>query len=210
MTASIVFLVIGFAILIYSGDCLVRGALAAAYKSNISPLLVGILTVMAFAWKTVTARFAEGSKAAVGGGVESISLVQMSGQANRYRVTEEELMKTKPELWMAMIETADIVAKRYNVARDYQDEYSLRSQQRIAAAQKAGLFNDEIVPMATKMKVVNKFVSWQRNVKQHVVPRKKRARLWMMTTGMKMITMLSLNIALNQGLIFSETAEATV
>jgi acetyl-CoA C-acetyltransferase len=65
-------------------------------------------------------------------------------------------MKTKPELWMAMIETADIVAKRYNVARDYQDEYSLRSQQRIAAAQKAGLFDDEIVPMATKMKVVNK------------------------------------------------------
>ncbi|MEZ5956819.1 MAG: acetyl-CoA C-acyltransferase [Hyphomonadaceae bacterium] len=98
----------------------------------------------------------EGAKAAVGGGVESISLVQMSGHANRYRVTEEELMKTKPELWMAMIETADIVAKRYNVARDYQDEYSLRSQQRIAAAQKAGIFNDEIVPMATKMKVVNK------------------------------------------------------
>jgi acetyl-CoA C-acetyltransferase len=98
----------------------------------------------------------EGAKAAVGGGVESISLVQMSGRANRYRVTEEELMKTKPELWMAMIETADIVSKRYNVARDYQDEYSLRSQQRIAAAQKAGLFDNEIVPMPTKMKVVNK------------------------------------------------------
>ncbi|MEZ5960480.1 MAG: acetyl-CoA C-acyltransferase [Hyphomonadaceae bacterium] len=98
----------------------------------------------------------EGAKAAVGGGVESISLVQMSGHANRYRVTEEELMKTKPELWMAMIETADIVAKRYNVARDYQDEYSLRSQQRIAAAQANGIFKDEIVPLATKMKVVNK------------------------------------------------------
>ncbi|MBC7767993.1 MAG: acetyl-CoA C-acyltransferase [Phycisphaerales bacterium] len=98
----------------------------------------------------------EGAKAAIGGGVESISLVQLSGQANRYRVTEEELMKTKPELWMAMIETADIVAKRYNVPRDYQDEYSLRSQQRIAAAQANGIFNDEIVPMQTKMKVVNK------------------------------------------------------
>jgi acetyl-CoA C-acetyltransferase len=98
----------------------------------------------------------EGAKAAIGGGVESISLVQMSGQSNRHRITEEELMKTKPELWMAMIETADIVAKRYNVARDYQDEYSLRSQQRIAAAQAAGLFNDEIVPMPTKMKVVDK------------------------------------------------------
>ncbi len=98
----------------------------------------------------------EGAKAAIGGGVESISLVQLSGQANRYRVTEEELMKTKPELWMSMIETADIVAKRYNVARDYQDEYSLRSQQRIAAAQASGIFNDEIVPMPTKMKVVDK------------------------------------------------------
>ncbi len=98
----------------------------------------------------------EGAKAAIGGGVESISLVQASGHANRYRITEEELMKIKPELWMAMIETADIVAKRYNVARDYQDEYSLRSQQRIAAAQAAGLFDEEIVPLATKMKVVNK------------------------------------------------------
>ena len=98
----------------------------------------------------------EGAKAAIGGGVESISLVQMSGQANRFHYVEEHLMKTKPELWMAMIETADIVSKRYNVARDYQDEYSLRSQQRIAAAQKAGLFDNEIVPMATKMKVVNK------------------------------------------------------
>jgi len=98
----------------------------------------------------------EGAKAAIGGGVESISLVQLSGKANRHHITEEELMKTKPELWMAMIETADIVAKRYNVSREYQDEYSLRSQQRLAAAQSAGLFDDEIVPMKTKMKVVNK------------------------------------------------------
>lgn len=98
----------------------------------------------------------EGAKAAVGGGVESISLVQGGGHMNRHRLTEEKLMQIKPALWMAMIETADIVAQRYNVARDYQDEYALRSQQRIAAAQAAGLFNDEIVPMATKMKVVNK------------------------------------------------------
>ncbi|MBL8544701.1 MAG: acetyl-CoA C-acyltransferase [Hyphomonadaceae bacterium] len=98
----------------------------------------------------------EGAKAAIGGGVESISLVQMSGHMNRHHFTEEQLMKTKPELWMTMIETADIVAKRYNVSREYQDEYSLRSQQRIAAAQASGIFKDEIVPMATKMKVVNK------------------------------------------------------
>ena len=98
----------------------------------------------------------EGAKAAVGGGVESISLVQMSGHAHRYRYTEEDLLKTKPALWMPMIETADIVAQRYNVGREYQDEFSLRSQQRIAAAQASGLFADEIVPMATKMKVVDK------------------------------------------------------
>jgi acetyl-CoA C-acetyltransferase len=98
----------------------------------------------------------DGADVAIGGGVESISLVNASGHMNRFHITEEKLMREKPELWMAMIDTADIVAKRYNISREYQDEYSLRSQQRIAAAQAAGLFDDEIVPMATKMKVVNK------------------------------------------------------
>ena len=88
--------------------------------------------------------------------MESISLVQGGGHMNRFHITEDKLMKEKPALWMAMIDTADIVAKRYGVSREYQDEYSLRSQQRIAAAQAAGLFDNEIVPMATKMKVVNK------------------------------------------------------
>lgn len=98
----------------------------------------------------------DGAPVAVGGGVESISLVQMSGKMNTYKLTEEKLMETYPALWMPMIDTADIVAERYNVSREYQDEYSLRSQQRIAAAQAAGLFKDEIVPMKTKMKTVNK------------------------------------------------------
>ena len=65
-------------------------------------------------------------------------------------------MQSHPALWMAMIETADIVSKRYSVSREVQDEFSLRSQQRIAAAQTAGLFNDEIVPMKTKMKKIDK------------------------------------------------------
>lgn len=99
---------------------------------------------------------ASGADCAIGGGVESISLVQMGGSMNLSHYREEHLLEIKPELWMPMIETADIVAERYNVARDYQDEYALRSQQRIAAAQAAGLFKDEIVPMATKMKVVDK------------------------------------------------------
>ena len=61
-----------------------------------------------------------------------------------------------PAIFMPMIETADIVAKRYDVSREYQDEYSLESQQRMAAAQAAGLFADEIVPMSTTMKKVDK------------------------------------------------------
>lgn len=65
-------------------------------------------------------------------------------------------MQTHPDLWMTMIETADIVAERYNVSREAQDEYALQSQQRMAAAQAADLFKDEIVPLETKMKVVNK------------------------------------------------------
>lgn len=98
----------------------------------------------------------EGAQVAVGGGVESISLVQMSGHMNRHFLTEEKLLKERADLWMPMIDTADIVAKRYNVSREAQDEYSLRSQQRIAAAQEKGLFKDEIVPMPVKMKVIDK------------------------------------------------------
>lgn len=98
----------------------------------------------------------EGSKAAVGGGVESISLVQLSGFMNMHHFTEEKLMRERPDLWMAMIETADNVAERYQVARDYQDEYALRSQQRIAAAQANGVFKDEIVPLATQMKKIDR------------------------------------------------------
>ncbi len=98
----------------------------------------------------------DGVDVVAAGGVESISLVQMSGAMNLSNITEEKLMETYPALWMPMIETADIVAKRYNVSREAQDEYSLQSQQRTAAAQQAGKFDDEIVPMNTKMKVVNK------------------------------------------------------
>ena len=92
---------------------------------------------------------------AIGAGVESISLVQMQG-INVNHITEEKLMESYPALWMPMIETADIVADRYNISREIQDEYALQSQQRMAAAQQANLFADEIVPMKTKMKMVDK------------------------------------------------------
>ncbi len=98
----------------------------------------------------------EGGDVAVAGGVESISLVQLGGHLNTYFFTEEKLMRIRPDLWMPMIETADIVAERYGVSREAQDAYALQSQQRTAAAQAAGLFKDEIVPMPTKMKVVDK------------------------------------------------------
>lgn len=92
---------------------------------------------------------------AIGGGVESISMVQMQG-INTNDITEEELMKTKPALWMPMIDTADIVAERYNISREVQDEYSLESQRRYAAAQKGGKLDDEIVPLKVTMKKVDR------------------------------------------------------
>ena len=98
----------------------------------------------------------EGATVAIGGGVESISLVQMGGHMNTFRFTEEKLMETHPALWMPMIETADIVAQRYGVSRDAQDEYALASQQRMAAGQQAGIYKDEIVPMNVKIKMVDK------------------------------------------------------
>src|SRR6201994_2230398 len=97
----------------------------------------------------------DGTDIAVGSGVESISLVQMGG-INLSHYTEEHLLKVKPALWMSMIETAEIVAERYGISRERQDQYALLSQQRTAAAQAAGLFKDEIVPLATKMKKLDK------------------------------------------------------
>ena len=97
----------------------------------------------------------DGTDIAVGGGVESISLVQMGG-INLKHFTEEHLLKIKPALWMTMIETAEIVAERYGVSRERQDQYALQSQQRTAAAQASGKYQDEIVPLATKMKKVDK------------------------------------------------------
>jgi len=97
----------------------------------------------------------EQTPVAIGSGVESISLVQMGGMNTR-NITEEHLMAVKPALWMSMIETAEIVAERYNVSRERQDAYALESQRRTAAAQQANRFADEIVPLKTKMKKVDK------------------------------------------------------
>ncbi len=89
----------------------------------------------------------EGAGPMVAGGVESISLTMLDVGADQ----DAWLNEHKPDLYMTMIETADVVAERYNLSREYQDEFGLRSQQRIAAAQNSGLFDDEIVPMETVM-----------------------------------------------------------
>ncbi len=95
----------------------------------------------------------DGVDVLVAGGVESLSLRQPREESDNQ---DPHLLEIAPAIFMAMIDTADIVAKRYNVSREYQDQYSYESQMRTAAAQQAGKFKDEIVPMATKMKVVNK------------------------------------------------------
>jgi acetyl-CoA C-acetyltransferase len=92
----------------------------------------------------------DGMTIAVGGGVESVSLVQ-NDKMVRTRGDDPELVARIPALYMTMIETAEIVADRYKVSREAQDEYALRSQQRTAAAQQAGRFDDEIVALPSVM-----------------------------------------------------------
>jgi acetyl-CoA C-acetyltransferase len=98
----------------------------------------------------------DGAPVAAAGGVESISLVQLNGSLNRDHMTEAQLFARMPALWMTMIETAEIVAERYGVSREQQDEFALVSQQRTAAAQEAGRYAEEIVPLKARMKVVDK------------------------------------------------------
>ena len=97
----------------------------------------------------------DGMTAVVGGGLESISLVQ-NDKVNRHRTRDPWLEEHVPQLYMAMLETAEVVADRYGVSREQQDEYALRSQQRTAAAQQAGRFDDEIAPMPSRMAVQDK------------------------------------------------------
>src|SRR5260370_22360045 len=97
----------------------------------------------------------DGVEIAIGGGIESISLVQ-NEHMNRFHAVDDELMAMKPEMYMSMLETAEVVAERYNIGRDRQDEYSLECQRRVGAALQGGRFNDEIVPFTTRMAVADK------------------------------------------------------
>ncbi|RYF43945.1 MAG: acetyl-CoA C-acyltransferase [Comamonadaceae bacterium] len=96
----------------------------------------------------------DGVPVMVAGGVESISCVQ--NETNRHMRIDPEMLEQKPEIYWNMLQTAEQVARRYNISKEAQDEYGVRSQQRAAAAQAAGRFKDEIVPMTTVMGVVDK------------------------------------------------------
>jgi len=90
---------------------------------------------------------ADGANVVVAGGVESISLVQ--NIMNTHDFTEEWILRHEPDMYMPMLQTADAVAKKYDVSRERQDEYALQSQQRVAQAQAEGRFDAEIVPLPT-------------------------------------------------------------
>ena len=91
----------------------------------------------------------------VAGGGESISLIQ-NEHSNKFRARDPWIMEIKPETYMAMIDTAEVVAKRYDISREAQDEYAMESQSRTAAAQVAGRFDEEIIPVTTKMAVTDR------------------------------------------------------
>ena len=110
----------------------------------------------------------DGVDVLVAGGVESLSLRQP--REDDPDNIDPRLEEIAPAIHMAMIDTADIVAGRYNVSREYQDQYSYESQMRTAAAQQAGKFRDEIVPMKTRMKTVDKETKEERIV-DYVVER---------------------------------------
>src|SRR5256884_6788602 len=100
----------------------------------------------------------DGVEVAIGGGGESISLVQ-NNQMNNFHAVDPELVAMKGDAYIAMLDTAEIVAKRYDISRERQDEYSLESQRRTAAAQQGGRFNDELAPIKTTMAVTDKATS---------------------------------------------------
>jgi acetyl-CoA C-acetyltransferase len=93
----------------------------------------------------------EGASVMVGCGVDSLTFIGTGGGGR-----DPRLVDMYPDFWMPMIETADIVSERYNISRQAQDDYSLESQRRMAAAQQSGKFKDEIIAVKTQMKVVDK------------------------------------------------------
>jgi acetyl-CoA C-acetyltransferase len=110
------------------------------------------MMAIALAAKTI---IADGVDILVGGGLESVSLVQ-NEHMNMFRAADPRLLAVHEHIYMPMIDTAEVVAKRYNISREAQDEYALQSQQRTAASQEAGKFDDEIVAMSSNKGIMDK------------------------------------------------------
>ena len=134
-----------------------QGALRAGLPETVPGTTVdrqcgsGLMAIAAAANRIQTGE----QRIAVAGGVESISLVQTK-HMNGYRTADPWLSAEVPQLYMSMLETAEIVAERYGISREAQDEYALQSQQRVAEAQSAGRFDAEIAPMSATMVVTDK------------------------------------------------------
>ncbi|HEX3597495.1 MAG TPA: acetyl-CoA C-acyltransferase [Polyangiaceae bacterium] len=134
-----------------------QAALAAGLPVTVSGMTVdrqcssGLMAIATAAKEIID----DGVPIAIGGGLESISLVQ-NEHANRFRTSDPKLLEIEPAMYIPMIDTAEIVAKRCGIGRDAQDEYSLESQRRTAKGQAEGKFADEIVPMPTRQAIVDK------------------------------------------------------
>ncbi|HAQ36110.1 MAG: acetyl-CoA C-acyltransferase [Maricaulis sp.] len=134
-------------------QCLVRGGLPVTVAGmTVDRQCASGMMAIAVAAKEI---ISDGMTVTVGGGLESISLVQ-NEHMNIHRAFDPWLNEHVPAIYMSMLETAEVVGARYGISREAQDEYALQSQQRTAAAQAAGKFDDEIVPLASKMGVMNK------------------------------------------------------
>ncbi len=133
------------------------GALAAGLPVSVSGMSIdrqcasGMMAIATAAKQIVC----DGMEVAIGGGVESISLVQNS-HMNTYQMIDKQLIQLRPAIYMPMLETAEIVAKRYKISREKQDEYAYQSQMRTAAAQINGKFNDEVISVSTTKQVIDK------------------------------------------------------
>ncbi|GAA2073430.1 acetyl-CoA C-acyltransferase [Aeromicrobium halocynthiae] len=134
-----------------------QAALRAGLSTSVSGMTVdrqcasGLMAIATAAKQIVH----DGMQVAVGGGVESISLAQ-NEHMNGYRAEAPWLVEHQPDIYMPMLHTAELVAERYGISRKRQDEFSLLSQERTAAAQAAGRFDEEIVPLASSQVVVDK------------------------------------------------------
>ena len=132
-------------------------AIAAGLPTSVSGMTIdrqcssGLMAVATAAKQIVM----DGSPIVVAGGMESISLVQ-NEHINMYRAADPAVLETEPNMYMPMIDTAEVVAERYGISRDVCDEYAFQSQQRVAAAQENGLFDEEIIEVTTTKAVVNK------------------------------------------------------